>query len=133
MGITKFGSTLSLIPIPSHSSQAPKGLLNENNLGSISSMVNPLSGQANLVEKISFSNFLNFFGKVSSSYSTNNKPLAKFTDVSIDSANLFPNEEFKIILSTRTEISCFTFLLSSGTFSISYRISSIFIFLNPLF
>ena len=64
-------------------------------------MVNPLSGQANLVEKISFSNFLNFFGKVSSSYSTNNKPLAKFTDVSILSANLFPNEEFKIILSTR--------------------------------
>ena len=81
-----------MIPIPSHSSQAPKGLLNENNLGSISSMVNPLSGQANLVEKINFSNFLNFFGKVSSSYSTNNKPLAKFTDVSILSANLFPNE-----------------------------------------
>ena len=121
MGITKFGSTLSLIPIPSHSSQAPKGLLNENNLGSISSMVNPLSGHANLVEKISFSNFLNFFGKVSSSYSTNNKPLAKFTDVSIDSANLFPYEEFKIILSTSTEISCCTFLLSSGTFSVSYR------------
>ncbi len=48
----------------------------------------PLSGQANFVEKINFSNFLNFFGKVSSSYSTNNKPLDKFIDVSILSANL---------------------------------------------
>ena len=49
-GMTKLGSTLSLMPIPSHSSQAPKGLLKENNLGSISSIVNPLSGQANFVE-----------------------------------------------------------------------------------
>ena len=63
-GITKLGSTLSFIPIPSHSSHAPNGLLKENNLGSISSIVNPLSGQANLVEKINFSNFLNFLGKV---------------------------------------------------------------------
>ena len=63
LGTTKFGSTFNLIPIPSHSSQAPKGLLNENNLGSISSIVKPLSGQANLVENIKFSNFLNFFGK----------------------------------------------------------------------
>ena len=53
------GSTFNLIPIPS-SSHAPKGLLNENNLGSISSIVKPLSGQANLVENINFSDFLNF-------------------------------------------------------------------------
>ena len=32
---------------------APTGLLNENNLGSISSIVNPDSGQANLAEYIS--------------------------------------------------------------------------------
>ena len=63
LGITKFGSTFNLIPIPSHSSQAPNGLLNENNLGSISSIVKPLSGHANLVEKINFSCFLNFLVK----------------------------------------------------------------------
>ena len=109
------------MPIPSHSSHAPKGLLKENNLGSISSIVKPLSGQANLVENMIFSNFLNFFGIVSSSYSTNIKPLAKFIDVSIPSANLLPNDEFKTILSTRIEISCLIFLLSSGIFSISYK------------
>ena len=95
-GITKFGSTFNFIPIPSHSSQAPKGLLNENNLGSISSIVKPLSGHANLVENINFSNFLYFFGKVSSSYSTKTNPFAKFIDVSILSANLLPKDEFKV-------------------------------------
>ena len=64
--MTRFGSTFSFIPIPSHSSQAPNGLLKEKSLGSISSIVKPLSGHANFVEKISFSIFLNFFGKVSS-------------------------------------------------------------------
>ena len=43
------------MPIPSHSSHAPKGLLKENSLGSISSIVKPLSGQANFVENINFS------------------------------------------------------------------------------
>ena len=105
--------------MPSHSSQAPNGLLKENNLGSISSIVNPLSGQANLVEKINLSNFLNFLGRVSFSYSTKTKPFAKFIDVSIPSANRLPKDEFSIILSTKTYISCFIFLLSSGTLSIS--------------
>ena len=100
--MTKFGSTFNFIPIPSHSSQAPNGLLNENSLGSISSIVKPLSGQANLVEKINFSNFLNFFGNVSSSYSTKIKPFAKFIDVSIPSANLLPSDELSTILSTKT-------------------------------
>ena len=59
-GITKLGSTFSLTPIPSPSSQAPRRLLNENNLGSISSNVKPLSGQENFVEKISFLFFLIF-------------------------------------------------------------------------
>ena len=79
----------------------------------------PLSGHANLVENINFSNFLNFFGSVSSSYSTNNKPFARFIDASILSANLLPKEEFKIILSTKIDISCLTFLFSSGIFSMS--------------
>ena len=61
---------LRLCPIPSHSSHAPYGELKENNLGSISSIVNPLSGQENLDEKVILSRFLNFFGNVSFSYST---------------------------------------------------------------
>ena len=48
------------------------------------------------------------------------------------SANLFPNLEFKTILSTKTEISCLSFLSKFGDFSISYKILSILIFLNPL-
>ena len=118
-GTTNFGSTLSLIPIPSHSSHAPYGLLNENNLGSISSIVNPLSGQANFVEKIIFSIFLYCFGKVSSSYSINNKPFDKLIAVSTDPANLLPKEELITILSIRIEISCLIFLFNSGTLSIS--------------
>ena len=55
LGITKLGSTFNLIPIPSHSSQAPNGLLNEKSLGSIPSIVKPLSGHANFVENINFS------------------------------------------------------------------------------
>ena len=85
------------------------------------------------MEKINFSIFLNFFGNVSSSYSTKTKPFAKLIDVSILSANRLPKDEFSIILSTKIEISCLIFLLSSGTFSISYKMSSIFIFLKPLF
>ena len=119
LGITKFGSTFNLIPIPSHSSQAPKGLLNENNLGSISSIVNPLSGHANFVENINLSGFLNFLGKVSSSYSTNNNPFAKFIEVSILSANLLPRDELRTILSTKIEMSCLIFLFNSGTLSMS--------------
>ena len=95
--------------------------------------MNPLSGQANFVEKIIFSVFLNFFGKVSFSYSTNNNPFAKFFAVSTLSANLFPRDEFITIRSTRTDMSCLTFLFNSGTFSISYNLLSTLIFLKPLF
>ena len=38
----------SSVPRPSQSGQAPNGLLNENSRGSISSMVKPETGQANL-------------------------------------------------------------------------------------
>ena len=40
-GITSFTSIDKSVPIPSHSGQAPYGLLKENSLGSISSIVNP--------------------------------------------------------------------------------------------
>ena len=49
------------------------------------------------------------------------------------SANLFPIDELRIIRSTKMDISCFTFLFNSGTLSISYKTSSILIFLKPLF
>ena len=80
--------------------------------------MNPLSGHENFVEKINFSVFLNFCGRVSFSYSTNNKPFVKLTDVSMLSASLFPNDEFKIIRSTNMEISCLVFLFNSGILSI---------------
>ena len=95
--ITKLGSTFKLWPIPSHSSHAPKGELNENNLGSISSIVKPLSGQENFEEKVTLSIFLNFFGSVSFSYSTINNPFERLTAVSTLSANLLPSLLFKII------------------------------------
>ena len=38
--------------MPSQSSHAPYGELNENSLGSISSIVKPLSGHENLEEKV---------------------------------------------------------------------------------
>ena len=108
------GSTFKLCPIPSHSSHAPYGELKENNLGSISSIVKPLSGHENFEEKVIESTFLNFFGKLSFSYSTTKRPLDKFKAVSTLSANLLPIEELITILSTIIEISCFTFLLRFG-------------------
>ena len=48
--MTSLGSTFKLLPIPSHSSQAPYGELNEKSLGSISSIVKPLSGHENFDE-----------------------------------------------------------------------------------
>ena len=128
IGITNLGSTNKSTPKPSHSVHAPNGELKENNLGSISSIVKPLSGQANFVENINFSIFRYFLGKVSSSYSTNIKPLAKFIAVSILSANLFPKAELRTILSTNIEISCFIFLFSSGISSILYNLTAARVF-----
>ena len=117
-GTTKLASIFRFTPIPSHSSQAPYGLLNENSLGSISSIVKPLSGQANFDENIIFSIFLYFFGRVSFSYSTNNNPSERFNAASTPSANLLPNSSFIIILSTTIDISCLIFLFKSGNSSI---------------
>ena len=50
-GTTRFGSIERSVPIPSHSAHAPKGLLNEKSLGSISSIVKPETGHANFDEK----------------------------------------------------------------------------------
>ena len=50
LGTTSVSSTLSSEPRPPQTGQAPNGLLNENSLGSISAMVKPETGQANLDE-----------------------------------------------------------------------------------
>jgi hypothetical protein len=49
-GTTSAASNWSWVPRPSHFGQAPNGLLKENSRGSISSMVKPETGQANLAE-----------------------------------------------------------------------------------
>ena len=96
-------------------------------------MVKPLSGQENLEEKVIDSFFLNFFGKVSFSYSTIKSPFDKFNAVSTLSANLFPILELITILSTIIEISCLTFLFKLGKSSMFKYLPSTFIFENPLF
>ena len=93
----------------------------------------PLSGQENFDEKVIDSFFLYFFGKVSFSYSTINKPSERFRAVSTLSASLLPKFEFNIILSTIMEISCFIFLFRSGNSSILRYFPSTFIFEKPLF
>ena len=107
--------------------------MNENNRGSISSIVKPLSGQENFEENVIVSVFLNFLGNVSFSYSTTNNPFDKLSAVSILSASLFPKFELSIILSTTMEISCFTFLFKLGKSSILRYFPSTLSFANPLF
>ena len=107
--------------------------MNENNLGSISSIVKPLSGHENFEENVIVSIFLYFFGKDSFSYSTTNKPSDRLIAVSTLSANLLPRFEFSIILSTIIDISCFTFLFRSGNSSIFKYFPSTLIFVKPLF
>src|SRR6185436_16367643 len=51
-GTTSAASTLSCSPSPSQAGHAPNGLLNENSRGSISGIVNPETGQANLAENV---------------------------------------------------------------------------------
>ena len=72
----------------------------------------PLSGQENFDENVIDSLFLNFFGRVSFSYSTINNPSDRFIAVSTLSASLFPKFEFSIIRSTIIEISCLIFYLN---------------------
>ena len=49
-GTTKLTSKATAFPKPSHLSHAPAGLLKEKILGSISSIVKPLTGQEKLEE-----------------------------------------------------------------------------------
>src|SRR5262245_52846501 len=81
-GITSSGSKYSFSPSPSHAGHAPYGLLNENKRGSISSIVKPLTGHANLEEKVVMSPVVAF--------SANIMPSAKRKAVSIESGKRWP-------------------------------------------
>ena len=83
------------MPIPSQLLQAPKGELNENILGSISSMVKPLSGQAKFDEKVC----LLLESDASSAIII---PSDRFNAVSTDEAILFLASSFIIIRSITT-------------------------------
>ena len=96
-------------------------------------MVKPLSGHENFEEKVIVSLFLNFFGKVSFSYSTTKSPFERFTAVSTLSANRLPRLELSITLSTIIEISCLSFLFKLGNSSIFKYFPSTLIFVKPLF
>ncbi len=76
------GIEISFEPSPSHSGQAPCGLLKENSRGSISGMVKPETGQANFDDMISrFGSPFSF----SSANSTTRRPSASSSAVSIES------------------------------------------------
>ena len=117
-GTIKSSTNTFEYPSPSHSLQAPAGLLKEKSLGSISSIVNPVSGQEKFDEKIILS-FVSLFIRY-------NNPSDKFNIISIESANLcLSSANFSslllsiIILSTKTSISCFLYLSNLGISSIS--------------
>ena len=99
-------SKYSLVPRPSQSGHAPNGLLKENNLGSISSIVKPDTGQANLAEKMNCS--------AVSAFSAISNPSDRSRTVSIESANLASRPSRTTTRSTTTSISCLMFLSKVG-------------------
>jgi hypothetical protein len=105
-------------------------LLNENSLGSISSMVKPDTGQAKRSEKVSrscvsFFDLLALSAEVSarasgrSANSAMASPSASLSAVSSESASRLPRSRLTTSRSTTTSMSCLNFLPSAGTDSIS--------------
>ena len=111
------------MPRPSQLGQAPKGLLKEKSLGSISSMVKPETGQANLAEKIVRS-------PVSASSATTSPSLSA-SPVSRLSARRAPRVGDTTTRSTTTSMSCLRFLSRAGAASISQVSPSILTLVKP--
>ena len=105
-GTNKSSSKQSISPRPSHFLHAPYGLLKLNILGSISSMLNPLTGHINLLDNL----WISFFSISSISIF----PSLSFRHISTLLAVLSKFSLDGIIRSTTTEIVCLKFLLSSG-------------------
>ena len=105
-GITKSGSTVSLVPKPLHSGQAPCGLLKEKSRGSNSERLMCPSGQANFWERIASDSCLFVLGFVSIRVATA-KPSPKSKAFSKLSA-IRPLSSLEIVRrSTTTSIVCF--------------------------
>lgn len=124
-GTTRSGSKNMVTPSPSQAGQAPNGLLNEKSRGSISGMVKPETGQANLAEKVSRSPV--------SAFSAKAMPSARPSAVSIESATRLPSPSRTTRRSITTSMSCFTFLFRAGTASISCSVPSTFTRWKPRF
>src|SRR3546814_3109890 len=112
------------MPRPSQAGQAPKGLLNENRRGSISSMVKPETGQANLAEKVVRSPVLApvlapllAFPDFASSAKA--RPSARWSAVSKLSARRVRSEEHTSELQSLMRISYAVFCLQTKNSSIT--------------
>ena len=104
-GTTRRSSKNSSTPSPSHSVHAPTGALNENNLGSISEIVKPLTGHANFSENVKRCGFLSF-----DAISNIAIPSAKSNAVRKLSARRCSKPILIIMRSTTTSILCLNFL-----------------------
>ena len=115
-GIIKSISNSCLYPRPLHSSQAPNGLLNEKDLGSISCILIPQSLQAKFWLKLSG------FPPITS---TCKRPSESLKTVSILSVSLLSIPFFITNLSTTISILCFIFLSRFISSSSEYSLPSI--------
>ena len=115
-GIIRSISNSILYPSPRQSGQAPKGLLKEKLLGSISSTLIPQSGQEKLWLK------LWIFPSI---VSTIRSPSARSSTVSMESESLFSIPGFTIRRSTTISILCLIFLSRLISSESSYRFPSI--------
>ena len=129
-GTTNSGSNSIFTPRPSQAGHAPNGLLKLNNRGSISSIVKPDTGQANLAE-----NTVRWppLPGLASAFSAMAMPSAKPSAVSRESARRDWMSSRTTTRSTTTSMSCLTFLFIAGTASISYSVPSTFTRWKPFF
>ena len=102
-GTTRRSSKKSSTPNPSQFGHAPKGALKENNLGSISGIVNPETGQANFSENVTLVS-LSLSSPTPSAFSNIAIPSARSNVVRKLSANRLSMPAFMTILSTTTSI-----------------------------
>ena len=115
--MTRSASKVSFWPRPSQAGQAPAGALKENSRGSISVMVKPETGQANLSENRIL------FGSVSPSSRVANsavaRPSASRRACSIESARRYSMPAFTTTRSTTTSMSWLNFLSRVGESSMA--------------
>ena len=114
-GIISSGSNSILYPRPAQTGQAPKGLLKEKLLGSISLMLIPQSGQAKFSENLKVSPPIT---------STSRSPSAMERIVSMESVILFSIPGLTTSRSTIMEMVCLMFLSNLISSESSYMFPS---------